>query len=241
MKKLLRISLIAILAVSPMMANAAVTDGEPAQGTAPGIVPANDVVAPFALRDAESNDGAVATGGYVKGAYNAAIKAINSVNANTVHTVTAGSANGTIAVDGRNVNVTGLGSAAYTNTDAYATAQQGAKADAVYDVIQAKDTTVTANSANLVTSGAVSTAIANAVSGINTNLDDYATINGVETTINSLTYTTTMQALNDWGSTNTIPVSATTNASEAIYEESISGGGAAAVNPPAENPAFPMP
>ena len=46
-----------------------------------------------------------------------------------VQTVIEGTANGTIAVDGANVAVHGLGSAAYTDSTTYATAQQGAKAD----------------------------------------------------------------------------------------------------------------
>ena len=45
-----------------------------------------------------------------------------------VMTVTTGTANGTIAVDGADVAVFGLGSAAYTDSDAYATAAQGALA-----------------------------------------------------------------------------------------------------------------
>lgn len=43
--------------------------------------------------------------------------------------ITTGGANGTIAVDGKDVAVKGLGSAAYTATSAYATAAQGTKAD----------------------------------------------------------------------------------------------------------------
>lgn len=43
--------------------------------------------------------------------------------------ITTGSANGTISVDGSNVSVKGLGSAAYTNSTAYATSAQGTKAD----------------------------------------------------------------------------------------------------------------
>lgn len=46
-----------------------------------------------------------------------------------VMAVTTGATNGTIAVDGTDVAVFGLGSAAYTNSDAYATAAQGALAD----------------------------------------------------------------------------------------------------------------
>lgn len=45
-------------------------------------------------------------------------------------TIETGATNGTIAVAGKDVAVKGLGSAAYTNSDAYATAAQGAKADA---------------------------------------------------------------------------------------------------------------
>ena len=48
-----------------------------------------------------------------------------------VTSVTEGSANGTIAVNGADVNVHGLGSAAYTETSAYATAAQGLTADQV--------------------------------------------------------------------------------------------------------------
>jgi hypothetical protein len=43
--------------------------------------------------------------------------------------ITAGTSNGTIAVSGTDVAVTGLGSAAYTASSAYATAAQGSKAD----------------------------------------------------------------------------------------------------------------
>ena len=45
---------------------------------------------------------------------------------------TTGSANGTISVKGTDVKVKGLGSAAYTEASAYATAAQGAKADTAY-------------------------------------------------------------------------------------------------------------
>ena len=46
-----------------------------------------------------------------------------------VYTLSSGTANGTVAFNGADVAVTGLGSAAYTNTNAYATAAQGEKAD----------------------------------------------------------------------------------------------------------------
>lgn len=49
--------------------------------------------------------------------------------------ITTGGANGTIAVKGADVAVKGLGSAAYTNADAYATAAQGALADSAVQTI----------------------------------------------------------------------------------------------------------
>lgn len=49
--------------------------------------------------------------------------------------ITTGTANGTIAVDGTNVAVKGLGSAAYTASAAYATAAQGALADSAVQSI----------------------------------------------------------------------------------------------------------
>ena len=99
MKKLLNISVFAILAILPMVANATPVAGEPAHAdpaTAAAAVPG------YALAEAEGNDGNLATAGYVKGAYNAAIKAINKVAATAdtaVQSVTAGTANGTISVD----------------------------------------------------------------------------------------------------------------------------------------------
>ncbi len=52
--------------------------------------------------------------------------------------ITTGTANGTISVDGSDVSVHGLGTAAYTATTAYATAAQGALADSA---LQAADIT----------------------------------------------------------------------------------------------------
>ena len=59
------------------------------------------------------------------------------------YTLTSGSANGTVAFNGNDVAVTGLGSAAYTDAKSYATAAQGVKADSA---LQAADiATGTAN------------------------------------------------------------------------------------------------
>ena len=61
----------------------------------------------------------------------------------TAPEITEGSTNGTIAVGGEDVPVHGLGSAAYTESDAYATAAQGALADTALQ--KADITTGTAN------------------------------------------------------------------------------------------------
>ena len=63
-------------------------------------------------------------------------------------TVATGTAEGTIAVNGTDVKVAGLGSAAYTESSAYATAEQGAKADSA---IQEADLAPYAKSADVAT------------------------------------------------------------------------------------------
>ena len=124
MKKLLNISVIAALAILPLAANAevgdAITGADPTHSDATSGITAT--AAPkYALATEGANDGNVATANYVKGAYNAAIKAINKVSetANSAlqaSDITSGAGNGTIAVNGTDVSVTGLGSAAFVNT-----------------------------------------------------------------------------------------------------------------------------
>lgn len=150
MKKLLGISLVAVLAVSPMMARAEAVAGDPGTTVTTGAVSATNPPK-YALAQSTGNDGKVATAGYVKGAYNAAIKAVNkledtkqnvisdletirsnaSAGANALQKadITEGTTNGAITVKGTAVPVHGLGSAAYTASTAYASAAQGALAD----------------------------------------------------------------------------------------------------------------
>lgn len=83
MKKLLNISVIAALAVLPMAANA-----DPATATeqAPAVTTSN---APLYQAAAEhATDDNLATAGYVKGAYNDAIKAVNKVHATAQAAIT---------------------------------------------------------------------------------------------------------------------------------------------------------
>lgn len=96
MKKLLNISVIAALAVLPLAANAAPVAGEPiniATQTPTGQT-ADNVTASaepkYQLAEAnEDVDGVLATAGYVKGAYNAAIKAVNKVAETASNALTA--------------------------------------------------------------------------------------------------------------------------------------------------------
>ena len=77
MKKLLVISLFAVLVVSPMMAGAEVVEGDP--GATSSVVPAASAPPKYALKNSAATDTNVATAGYVKGAYNAAIKGVNAL------------------------------------------------------------------------------------------------------------------------------------------------------------------
>lgn len=62
-----------------------------------------------------------------------------------VQEIATGSANGTISVDGDDVAVKGLGSAAYTASTAYATAAQGGKADTAIQTASFAGTAMTKN------------------------------------------------------------------------------------------------
>ena len=257
MKKLVGISLIALLAVGPLAANAAVGDVvassvEPAHAD-PATVATNNPG--YALVTEGANDSNVATAGYVKGAYNAAMKAINKVattagnaadqdlsnisatgegvikalaaggaydntdsglsattiqdaidevattaaNALTASDIAEGSTNGTISVDGTDVDVHGLGSAAFVNT--------GDLAD-------------TAGTYDNTGSGLTATTIQDAIDELADNAGDYATQTAVENTIETATITATVPTLTTWGndaSTGTVGVNVSSIA--ATYAE----------------------
>ena len=199
MKKLLGISLVAILTAAPMMAGAAVGDvvaGDPGS-TASGAAAATNPPK-YALKTQATTDGNVATAGYVKGAYNAAIKAVNKLqdtkqdtisdletirtnasagaNALQASDITEGTTDGTIKVKGTAVPVHGLGTAAYTASTAYATSAQGTKADtAVQSVVEGDG------------NGQIK------VDGTNVNVHGLgnAAYNGVQGATNTATYTGT--------------------------------------------------
>lgn len=69
------------------------------------------------------------TGSVVKGKLDSGVQSSLNLADSAVQSVIEGSTNGTVSVDGTDVAVHGLGSAAYTASTAYATAAQGTKAD----------------------------------------------------------------------------------------------------------------
>ena len=126
MKKLLSISVIAALAALPMAANATAADvnKQPtsidmeAEGAAAAAATATATGDPkYALAEAHSTDSNVATAGYVKGAYNAAIRAVNNVaeQVDSINTDLSGKANTDLSnVDAGSVTTTLLDAGAVT-------------------------------------------------------------------------------------------------------------------------------
>ena len=178
MKKVLNISVIAALAILPMAANADVGEIVPGAPTNIANVPveqaavqtAQNVTAgdgpKYALALEGANDGNVATAGYVKGAYNAAIRAINKVSETASGALTADGAatltNKTI--DGDDNTIKDLGTGVFK------------------DGTLATSTTIktdnTADDAKLVTEKAVATAINGMVTETKTQTLTNKTISG---------------------------------------------------------------
>ncbi len=180
MKKILNISVIAALAILPMAANADVGEIVPGAPTNIANVPveqaavqtAQNVTAgdgpKYALALEGANDGNVATAGYVKGAYNAAIKAINKVSETASGALTAdGQAtltNKTIDANGTGNSITNLETDNF-NSAALATST-GIKTDN------------TASDEKLVTEKAVATVIDGMVTETGTQTLTNKTISG---------------------------------------------------------------
>ena len=126
MKKLLNISVIAALAVLLMAANATAADVDKqptsidmeAEGAAAAATAATADTGPkYELAEAHSTDSNVATAGYVKGAYNAAIRAVNNVagQVDSINTNLSGKANTNLSnVDAGSVTTTLLDEGAVT-------------------------------------------------------------------------------------------------------------------------------
>ena len=184
MKKLLNISVIATLAVLPLVANAAVGDivsGDPATATSASQT-AEAVTAStapkYALAKEGANDGNLATAGYVKGAYNATMKAINkvseTVNATTPAGVVATIKDATASKTGVSLTVEGTPTGEVTSTlsstsiDASVAVPTTATVPTLtqWDVDTSTSTaTVTLNTASVAVSGTVSGTVTSTFAG----------------------------------------------------------------------------
>lgn len=105
-----------------------------------------------------------------------------------VASVSEGSTNGTISVDGSDVAVHGLGSAAYTASSAYATSSQGTKADSAIQSVKVNGSALTPD-ANKAVDITVPTKISNLSDDTATYpIDKADTLTGLTATITELNY-----------------------------------------------------
>lgn len=160
MKKLLNISVIAALAVLPVAANAAVGEvvsvADPAHSTASGITA--ETAPKYALAVEAATDATnVATASYVKGAYNAAIKAINKVSETATNALTA---DGTATLTNKTIDANGTGNS-ITNIE-----KDNFAAGAVVDSTTGIAAVGSASDDKFVTEKAVASEIADATNGM---------------------------------------------------------------------------
>ena len=226
MKKLLNISVIAALAILPMAANADITTTDPGATNADAPVAAN---APkYSLATADTTDANLATAGYVKGAYNATIKAINKVATTAANAANQDLSN--LSATGKaNVSAQGTYNASTNYTEGTVGAAIKSKADAATTYTKTEVDTALGNKADAATTytktqvdtalagkqNTLTTAQQNAVdSGITaakvadydqlvTDSANYATKTGVLATINA----STVPVMAQWGSTTPTTVS----------------------------------
>ena len=212
MRKFLNISVIAAVAILPMAANAATGDivsvSDPATYTGNANVTASTAPKYALAVEAATDTTNVATASYVKGAYNAAMKAINKVSetaSSAVKSVGAGTANGTISVDGGadvtvyddsalagrvTANETKIGNTTLTTTAQTLTGAieevkgtagfAGTASELTDNGFQAGDKTSAAKAANAAMAAAAAA---------------QSDVDAVETTIGNTTLTTTAQTL----------------------------------------------
>ncbi len=169
MKKLLNISVIAALAVLPLAANAAVGEvvsvADPAHSTASGITA--ETAPKYALAVEAATDATnVATASYVKGAYNAAIKAINKVSETASNALTAdGEATLTNkAIDADDNTITDLGTNNF-KTGVIVTEVGATGADTALPTEQAVREAITTATTGMVTVDGTQTLTNKAISG----------------------------------------------------------------------------
>lgn len=224
MKKLFGISLFAILAVVPLMASAA--DGDPVAGD-PGQTATTAVQAEkpagysLAVQDS-TKDGKMATAGYVKGAYNATIKAINRLAGDTANALNSKQDTISDIDDIRNDAAAGASAAENIGTmsalkggetlvEAINAVKSTADAALTSAVLEDYITVDDLTEADYVTASDLQDAgyiTSSALSG-------YATTSGVKSAINSSTATGTVDVLTTWGSDEEDQITITGNVSAA--------------------------
>ena len=239
-----------------------VTSTDPGTTNASGPEAANPPK--YSLAAAGANDDThMATAGYVKGAYNAAIKAVNKVaatagtavqgvkvngselskdaNGKVDVLVAEGATNGTVAVNGTDVAVHGLGSAAYVNTgdladtaNTYDPTTSGLTATTIQDAIDEVEGRVDTAEGKIGTTPLTTTAqtLTGAIEEVKSNaltssaLTDYAKKTGVTQTITNSSISGTVPVLTTWNDdTSTDTVDITASITGATYAEPVAQGG----------------
>ena len=208
MRKFLNISVIAAVAILPMAANAATGDivsvSDPATYTGNANVTASTAPKYALAVEAATDTTNVATASYVKGAYNAAMKAINKVSetaSSAVQSVDAGTANGTISVDG------GADVTVYDDT--------ALAGRVTANETKIGNTPLTTTATTL--TGAIEEVKSNALTS--SSLTDYAKKSGVTQTITNSTITGTVPTVIAWGAETTSTAAVTASITGATYAE----------------------
>ena len=214
MKKILGVSLVAVLAVLPVVSFAAPVPGNPGPSLtdADAAAVATAYTGPkYPLKEADAlRDSHVATAGYVKGAYNASIKAVNKVYdvANSAVSQITALGSSINDVDGR-VN---------DNSDAIAVLNGDENTPGSVQK-QIKDAIADVDTAGVV--GRVDTL----EDDVDVLIETTATQDGVTETINNSTATGTIMALSDWTNESAeTEVTVNSTLSGATYTEPAIGG-----------------
>ena len=161
MKRILSVSIVALLAVSPMIAKAGAVQPQPEYNPTAGEGNATTVVAPYASETINTEDRTgVASAAYVKGAYNAAIRAVNKVASDAASAAsTAGDAATSAAAAVATANSAASdASAALTAANSAASDASAALTAANSAASDASDALTAANSAATSAAAAVATA-----------------------------------------------------------------------------------
>lgn len=219
MKKIFGISLIAVFAVTPLMANADIVAGDPGATVTDAAVAGASPK--YGLAAAEAGDDNAASAGYVKGAYNATIKAINRLAQDTttalagkqatiadLETIKAGAAAGATALqnnselDGANLKSGSVAASALSPTvqAALANADNALQEADMADYAKKAGTVATINKATA--SGSVSSTVEGTASGDTSG---------------------TVKIMRQWGSTDAEDLTITTSFSGATVSGSATG------------------